>query len=134
MLNPFTRQVGSYSPRIRERSFSAARDANVGMNGAQDLRREDGVPTNESPYVMPFAGELYQLEVSSFDTDNMSINLLVDGAVVASLTQTNNQVSQIIEITPAIPVLEGSLLRIRYQGGSDNINRPAATVQLRETL
>lgn len=101
-------------------SFSASRDAN-NVNDTY-LRKTDGVPTDESPFIIPSNGTLYAMSLATDGNETWGLELEVNGTVEATLSVTTDD-----KETGAFSfdVVEGDEISLFCDGSG--ISRPSAT-------
>lgn len=98
-----------------------------------DLRRQDGTPTNLSPYVVPVNCELIAISASCDGNETWDAEVWVNDSEVAqtSLNNTDNAYT----IVSSVTLNAGDKVRLRFKlGSSGGVNNPAMSVFFKETV
>jgi hypothetical protein len=112
--------------------LSVSRDAN--LNADQDLRRQDGVATSVSPYIIPFDCELYAITTSSDSANNdetWDLEVYKNDVLEYTMNIVNAKVAVANGLTNTFS--SSDTLRIRFAvGTSGRVRKPSATLFFRE--
>jgi hypothetical protein len=121
-------------PIINKRffQFSVARNGNVSSD--QDLRRQNGTPTSDSPYVLAFDSVLVAFAANTKNSgtnETWIAQLLVNNVVVYELNINNSK--KAYENNININLNAGDEIRFRVKiGSSGRISKPAMTAWFKE--
>ena len=120
--------VKTYVDSQNYMTFSASRAAN--LNAAQDLRYGDSVPTNTSPFVVPFNCTLDSMSISSDATASATWTgtTYVNDVEVARVAVNNSYYAY--RNTFSVSLNAGDRIRLRFESGSGN--RPSISVFLKK--
>lgn len=131
MANPIKRKQVEDGGYI---SLFVSRDGNNQPD--QALRREDGSPTNQLPFDIPFDCEIYALTCGDRDQDEAiatwDLEVEVNQIVVTSLNKPPGQSSRVLELVTPISVAGGSFISIWMRNQNQTIRDPRGSVHLRK--
>ena len=116
------------------RTFSLSVARNGSVTSDQDLRRQNGTPTNQSPYIIPFPCKLVSISAGSNPASwNVTWNaqLLKNWTVEATLAIVANTKSLLDTYSNAF--IAGDEIRFRVDHTGETINRPWITARFLET-
>ena len=123
--------------RTEHQTCCASRDGN--NQPPQALRREDGLPTNDRPFLAGFDGEIYSLSCGDRDQDPANASWVfqvqVNGAVVKNLTKPVAQSEITLQlgtvVDPVISVNANDRISLWMISQNQRIRDPSGQVLIR---
>lgn len=112
--------------------FFAGRNQN-GINLSQDLKRDDGISTNDVPFEIPFNANLELVTMQAdVNPGTWCASILQNGVSSGPLTFSTTMLSEVHTVSPTIAFAAGDKVRVRflYQGAS--IDKPAVILYFSE--
>jgi hypothetical protein len=118
----------------KQETYTAVRN-NSGINLSQDLRTGEGIPTNLTPFIIPYTGTMHGVSVSRETGvlgDSVDYQVLVNDVVQHTVTLTGITTST-INTGLAVAVTAGDRIRLRVNVNSGPIVNPVMSTYFIES-